>query len=188
MDRGGDRKVLAIFGGSFNPPHAAHQMAALYVLETQLVDELVCVPSFRHPFEKQLTPYEDRVEMCRRLVAPLGRASVSTIEEELGGEVSRTFTVLEALAARRPDAKLRLVIGADIVPERDKWWRWADIEALAPPIVLGRRGYLGGTGVELPEVSSTEVRARLAAGKSVEGLVPRSVIQYVEAKGLYRQP
>jgi nicotinate-nucleotide adenylyltransferase len=179
--------VLAIFGGSFNPPHVAHQMVGLYVLETQPVDHLVCVPSYRHPFDKHLAPYADRVEMCRRLVAPFGaRASVSTIEEELGGEVSLTLTVLEALASRNPGARLRFVIGADILPEVDKWWRWADIEALAPPIIVGRAGFPGPEGVTMPDVSSTEIRARLAAGQSVDSLVPRAIIEVLHMKGLYR--
>jgi len=63
---------VAIYGGSFNPPHVAHQLAALYVLETQPVDELWFVPCFKHPFEKALESFEDRLEMCRRAAAPLG--------------------------------------------------------------------------------------------------------------------
>ncbi len=181
--------TVAIFGGSFNPPHVAHQMACLYVLETQPVDHLLVVPTYRHPFDKQLAPFADRLEMCRRMVAPLGlRASVSTLEEELGGECSRTYSLLEALRTRYPDAALRLVIGADILRERDKWWRWADIEKLAPPIVVGRAGFPGPQGVELPAVSSTEIRARIGRGESVGALVPRSVIQYLEMKGLYGEP
>src|SRR5262249_21197575 len=114
-------KTLAIFGGSFNPPHVAHQMACLYVLETQPVDHLICMPAFLHPFDKALAPFGDRVEMCRLLVAPLGeRASVSTLEEEL--DDGRTLVLVEALRAREPEATLRLVIGADILRERDKWW------------------------------------------------------------------
>jgi nicotinate-nucleotide adenylyltransferase len=180
------KRTLAIFGGSFNPPHVAHQMACLYVLETQPVDHLVCVPAFRHPFDKALAPFADRVAMCRLLVAPLGgRASVSTLEEEL--DDGRTFVLLEALHAREPDATLRLVIGADILRERDKWWRWADIERLAAPIVLGRRGFPGPEGVELPAISSTDIRDRLARGAGVEGLVPRSIIHYLETKGLFGQ-
>src|SRR5262249_49274547 len=169
---------------SFNPPHVAHQMACLYVLETQPVDHLVCLPAFKHPFEKALAPFGDRVEMCRLLVAPLGeRASVSTLEREVGD--GRTLVVVEALRAREPAAALRFVIGADILRERDKWYRWADLERLAPPIVLGRRGFPGPDGVELPEISSTEIRARLTRGASVDGLVPRTILQYLHQKGLY---
>ena len=181
------KKWIAVFGGSFNPPHVAHQMVCLWVLETQPVDEILLVPTFRHPFEKQLAPFEDRVEMCRRMALPFGgRASVSTIEEELGGESSRTLVTLEALAARLVGCSLRLVIGADILRERDKWYRWADIEKLAPPIVVARPGFPGPEGSpELANVSSTDVRARLGRGEPVANLVPRSVLALIAEKGLY---
>jgi nicotinate-nucleotide adenylyltransferase len=177
--------VLAVFGGSFNPPHVAHQMACLWVLETQPIDGLLIVPTFRHPFDKPLAPFADRVEMCRRMAAALARVEVSTIEEDLGGE-GFTLHMLQALAARRREAQLRLVVGADILRETPKWYRWAEIEALAPPIVVGRSGF--GGGIELPDVSSTEIRARCARGLAIDGLVPRSVLEYIQRKGLYLQP
>ena len=182
------KKAVAVFGGSFNPPHVAHQMVCLWVLETQPVDEILLVPTFRHPFEKQLAPYADRLEMCRRMALPFGgRATVSAIEQELGGEASLTLVTLEALAARLTGCALRLVIGADILRERDKWYRWADIEKLAPPIVVGRPGFDTPDGApELAAVSSTEVRARLARGEPVHQLVPREVLAVISDKGLYR--
>jgi nicotinate-nucleotide adenylyltransferase len=179
--------TLAIFGGSFNPPHIAHQMACLYVLETQPIDHLICVPTFKHPFDKELLPFAHRLKMCELLVAPFGlRASVSRIEEELGGEFSRTHTMVEALRTRYPGVGLRLVIGADILLERDKWWRWADIAAMAPPVVVGRSGYPGDGGVELPAVSSSAVRAALAGGRDVSTLVPRTVLDYIREHALYQ--
>jgi nicotinate-nucleotide adenylyltransferase len=182
------RKTIAVFGGSFNPPHVAHQMVCLYVLETQPVDEVILVPTFRHPFEKQLAPFPDRVEMCRRLALPFGgRATVSTIEEDLGGEASLTLVTLQALAERLTGCRLRLVIGADILREREKWYRWPEIEELAPPIVVGRPGHPAPDGApELADVSSTDVRQRLAAGQPVAHLVPRGVLAYIVEKGLYR--
>jgi nicotinate-nucleotide adenylyltransferase len=180
-------RTIAVFGGSFNPPHVAHQMVCLWVLETQPVDEVLLVPTFRHPFDKQLAPFAERVEMCRRMARPLcGRAAVSTIEEELGGEASLTLVTLEALVARNEGCALRLVIGADILPEREKWYRWQDIERLAPPIVVGRPGFPGPEGApELAAVSSTEVRARIARGEPVDQLVPRGVAALIVEKGLY---
>jgi nicotinate-nucleotide adenylyltransferase len=151
---------------------------------------MVVVPTFRHPFDKELAPFQDRLEMCRRAMAALGpRVEVSDIEAEIGGESSRTLVTLQHLAGQRPDAKLRLVIGADILPEREKWWRWSEIEALAPPIVVGRQGYDVPDGlppVEVPGVSSTTIRQRLARGESIAGLVPRSVAVLIAERGLYR--
>ncbi|HEY6038658.1 MAG TPA: hypothetical protein VIV58_30455, partial [Kofleriaceae bacterium] len=96
---------IALFGGSFNPPHVAHQLVALYVLETQPVDELWFVPTFVHPFHKQLVPYEDRLAMCELAAAPLGpRVKVSRAEQELAQQpdfvASRTFDLVELLLAQ----------------------------------------------------------------------------------------
>lgn len=185
-------RQVAFFGGSFNPPHVAHQMVCLYVLETQPVDEILLVPCYRHPFDKVLASYEDRLEMCRLAAAPFGpRVQVSDVERELGGEASLTIHTLEALARRHPDVGWRIVIGADILPEREKWVRWDDIAALAPPIVVGRQGWTAerdadAGAVALPAVSSTEIRARAARGEAIDALVPRRVAAYIAARRLYR--
>lgn len=179
--------VVAIFGGSFNPPHIAHQMAALFVLETAGVDALWVVPTYRHPFNKSLVAFEHRVRMCELAFAAFGeRARVSQVERELASESSRTYDTLIELGRRHPGATFRLVVGADILGETDKWYRWDDIERLADPIVIGRRGYPGPDQLELPEVSSTEVRARLSRGESALPLVPRAVMNYIAERELYR--
>jgi nicotinate-nucleotide adenylyltransferase len=190
------RRTVAVFGGSFDPPHVAHVLACVYVAETQAVDELRVVPTFRHPFDKSLTPFEDRVEMLRLALGFLGaRVTISTIERDLAtpdGAPSLTLATLEALAAREPEVAWRLVVGADILRERGKWHRWDAIERLAPPLVLGRQGYETppelGRLVELPAISSTEVRTRLSRGEPADDLVPRRVLEYVSRRGLYRNP
>src|SRR3954454_10345368 len=132
---------VALYGGSFNPPHVSHQLAALYVLETQPVDELWFVPCFKHPFEKALEPFEDRLEMCRRAAAALGpRAQVSDIEGRLGGE-SRTLRTVTALQSERPDLELSLVVGADLVGELASWHGAKQLEQLVRFIVVGRNGF-----------------------------------------------
>ncbi len=179
-------RTVGLFGGSFNPPHVAHQMLALYVLETHDIDQLWMVPTYRHAFAKQLIDFTHRCRMCELLADGLGeRVRVSQIEAELGGDVSRTLDTLEALIERNPAVQFRLVIGADILAESRKWYRWDDIVALAPPIVVGRGGH-DDAGVALPPVSSTEIRERLASGRSVAHLLPRSVCAYISDHGLYR--
>src|SRR5688572_26936933 len=123
------RRTIGVFGGSFNPPHVAHQMVCLFVLETEAVDALWMVPTYAHPFGKALVGYDDRVAMCALAAAPFGgRVVVSRLEEEVarrpGFVASRTYDTMLALRAAEPDAALRLVIGADILAERDKWYRW----------------------------------------------------------------
>jgi nicotinate-nucleotide adenylyltransferase len=175
---------VAIYGGSFNPPHVSHQLAALYVLETQAVDELWFVPCFKHPFEKALEPFEDRLEMCRRAAAALGpRARVSDVEGRLGGE-SRTLRTVTALRTEEPSLEFCLVVGADLVGELPSWYGFAELERLVRFVVVGRTGFEGG-GPAMPEVSSSEVRERLRRGEPVDLLLPRSVLDYIRERKLY---
>ena len=195
MARGGSMTRVALFGGSFNPPHVAHQLVALYVLETQPVDELWFVPTYAHPFGKHLTAYEHRVAMCELAAAPLGpRARVSRAEAELaerpGFVASRTLDLVEYLAAQGHE--LRLVIGTDILGDAAKWYRWDDVVARAPLIVVGRAGHALPPGsiateITMPEISATRVRDLLSQGASgVTGLVPREVLRYIAQHHLYQ--
>jgi nicotinate-nucleotide adenylyltransferase len=182
---------VALFGGSFNPPHVAHQMLALYVLETTRIDQIWFVPCWRHPFQKPLAPFENRLRMCELACKGLGtRARVTEIERAIGGP-SRTLHTVRRLRKLHPSHNYSLVIGSDLVAEVPTWYRAADLQALVSFIVVGRRGAKGAADyspVTLPEVSSSEVRALLRAGKSAEGLVPRAVLDYIYRHGLYREP
>ncbi|HZU84148.1 MAG TPA: nicotinate-nicotinamide nucleotide adenylyltransferase [Polyangiaceae bacterium] len=182
---------VAIFGGSFNPPHVAHVLACALVLSVEEVDLLLVVPTYRHPFAKALEPFDDRVVMCELAMAWMPRVEVSRVEERLGGE-SRTLRTLEHLAAAHPGWKLRLVIGADLLLEAPRWFGFEEIERLAPPIVLARGGVrVDGVGPALlPDISSTQVRETIARGDwdQAARLVPRSVLAHVRSKGLYGAP
>jgi nicotinate-nucleotide adenylyltransferase len=178
---------IAIYGGSFNPPHVAHQLAIAYVLATGRIDELWMVPTFKHPFVKQLAPFGDRVRMCELAATPFRGVRVSRIEEELGGE-SYTLRTVRALMERHRDHRFSLVIGADLVAERERWHGWPELRELVPFIVIGRQGAqsVGVSEIELPDISSTTVRQRLAAGEPVDALVAADVLDYIRARGLYR--
>jgi nicotinate-nucleotide adenylyltransferase len=182
---------VAIFGGSFNPPHVAHVLACALVLGVEDVERVLVVPAFQHPFAKALAPFEDRVAMCRAAFASLPAVDVSRVEEELGGE-SRTLRTLEHLAKDHPDWAMRLVVGADILGEAPRWFGFDAITKIAPLLVLGRAGFdaPGAGPALLPEVSSTRVREAIARGAWSEAgqLVPRAVLAHVRAKGLYGAP
>lgn len=179
---------IGVFGGSFNPPHLSHVLALAVVLARFDVERLLVVPTFQHPFAKMLAPYEDRVEMCKLAMGWLPRVEVSRVEEELGGE-SRTLWTIEHLTKKYPGKPLRLIVGADIMVDSSKWFAFDRIVELAPPIVLGRVGidYPGAPQPVLPDISSTEVRAKLAAGALGEmaELVPSAVITYATTRRLY---
>jgi nicotinate-nucleotide adenylyltransferase len=180
---------IALYGGSFNPPHVAHQLSCAYVLATARprVDQVWMIPTFHHPFAKVLAPYADRVAMCER-AAPVfaGRVLVSRIEEELGGE-SYTLNTVKALRARHPDHQFALVIGADLVAERERWHGWPELKTLIEFIVVGRQGQPDvGAALDLPPVSSTELRALVARGETVDGWMDAGVVDYIRERGLYQ--
>jgi nicotinate-nucleotide adenylyltransferase len=179
---------VALFGGSFNPPHVGHQLASLYVLETAAVDELWLVPCFKHPFDKTLVSFEHRLAMCTRAAAALGpRVRITDCERQLGGE-SRTLRTVTALRAQHPDVEFSLVIGADLESEVPSWYGAEELRKLCPFIVIGRAGFPGGRGPAMPAVSSSDVRQRLRAGQPVDMLVPRAVLDYIQERKLYEEP
>lgn len=181
-------RAVAILGGSFNPPHVAHLMAAYWTLATQEVSEVWLLPSYRHPFGKELAPFDDRVRMCELAARAVRGVAVCTAERELADDplVGKTARTLEHLVAKHPDHAFTLVVGADVLPETDRWYRWDRVQELARIVIVGREGYPPVVGAPmLPAVSSTEIRARLARGDDVSGLVPRKVREYVAERGLY---
>jgi nicotinate-nucleotide adenylyltransferase len=181
---------VAVFGGSFNPPHVAHVLAAVYVLSTAPVDEVLVVPVYKHPFSKELAPFEDRLEMCRLAFAWIPGVVVSTVERELGGE-SLTLRTLEHLAKTNSTWSMRLLLGADVIADLPKWHRFDRISEIAPPLIVGRAGVAAKDAPApiLPRVSSTEVRDAIGRGGVGElaELVPRAVLAYAEERGLYRR-
>jgi nicotinate-nucleotide adenylyltransferase len=171
---------IAVYGGSFNPPHRAHAMVAEWVLSSRVADAVWLVPVFRHAFEgihgKTLAPYGQRVGWCQALAAEVGpRVAVSQVEALLPSP-SYTIDTLTHLSSEHPEHQFRLVVGADILDQVDSWKGWDRIAAQHTPIVVGREGYPSPPGVPLfPAVSSTAVRERLAAGESAEALLTPAV-------------
>ena len=175
---------IALFGGSFDPPHIGHLLAASYVLATEPIDELWLVPVERHPFAKPLVgSYDHRVELCERLAAQLSRTRVSRAEQESGQ--GRTVDLLEWLHRKHPQTRWALVLGTDLDAEKPQWKRFDRVEQLARIITVRRGGY-GEGAVAIPEISSTRVRALLKAGGDASQLVPRTVLQAIRDAGTYR--
>ncbi len=176
MARMGSR-TIGVYGGSFNPPHVGHALVVGWLQWTDRVDEVWLVPSYRHPFDKPLAPFEERVAWCRAMAADVGGSvRVSTVERRLPTP-SYTIDVLRALARESPALRLRLVVGADTLRQVHLWKDWAAIEREFAPLVVGRAGFPPRPDAPtFPDVSSTEVRRRLAAGEPVDHLLTRSVL------------
>lgn len=163
---------VAVYGGSFNPPHLGHAMVASWLLWTGRVDRVWLLPAYQHAFDKELAPFELRARLCRVMAAELDpRVEVCEVERELPTP-SYTYNTLSALAERHPGLRLRLVLGADNLSTVHLWHRWPELRARFDPILVGRQGSPEVPDApSFPDISSTEVRRRLAARQPVEHLL-----------------
>lgn len=185
---------LGVLGGTFDPPHVGHLLAASDAFEALALDRLLFIPAAAHPFKGDsvgATP-QQRLQMLALLIANDGRFGIDTIEIERPG-LSYTVDTLTDLARRYPDAQRFFLIGEDLVDQVATWRAPERLPELAEIVVLAR----GVTPVTAPthfrrlatrrvDVSSTEIRARARADLSLHGFVPDPVAAYIRDAGLYR--
>lgn len=185
------RPVVAVYGGSFNPPHLGHALVATALHLRADVDEVWWVPVYQHAFQdiqpKRLAPYRRRVAWCEGLAQRLGPwAQVSQAEADLPPP-SYTIDTLRYFESEYPNKQFRLVVGADVLNDTAGWQRWDRIEAEFSPIVVGRQGYtrpLPEPSLDFPAVSSTALRAALRRGAAVGHWLPAVVEAELKANGL----
>jgi nicotinate-nucleotide adenylyltransferase len=187
------RLRVGIFGGTFDPPHWGHLLLAETAREELRLDRVLFVPARVPPHKttRHVSPAPVRVRLLR--AALRGSAfEISRVELERPGP-SYTVDTLEAIARRMPGARLFLLIGADSLADLPTWREPARIARLATLAVARRPGVpdptsrvvvLGNPPVDL---SSSELRARVARGKSIRFRVPPAVERLVVSLGLYRR-
>jgi nicotinate-nucleotide adenylyltransferase len=182
---------VALYGGSFDPPHVAHVLAVAWLRSAAPVDAVWLLPVANHPHGKRTTDFALRVQMVRAAMSVFADGVEVRLDEAEPGATGRSLDLVQTLVARHPRHRFRFVLGTDQVAIRDRWHRFDALAALAPPIVLGRPGIPGAPGLEpaidLPDVSSTDLRRRVAHGESTAGLLPDAVRRLVDAHGLYRE-
>jgi nicotinate-nucleotide adenylyltransferase len=184
---------VALYGGSFNPPHVGHVLAAAYLVTVAGFERVVVVPVFEHAFDKALLDYVERIELCRLAFSQLKHVEVSSIESELP-RPSYTVSTVETLLQRHPEWQLNVVVGTDVLPEISRWHRTEELQRLAPLYVMGRSGYENAPSDKsvLPEVSSSEIRDWIRAPVTerrdavLRRLLPWAVRERIMARGLYR--
>lgn len=196
------RETVGVMGGSYNPPHCGHIAIARAVIAAGLADRVMLVLSPQNPLkagDSSLASDADRMAMLRLAVEGEPGLEASDIELSMP-RPSYTAATLRRLAAGYPGCRFRLIIGGDNWAIFDRWRESRFIADNFSPIVYPRPGSAltdaGGRplrdgadlleGVAEFDVSSTEVRRRLAAGESVDGLVPPAVANYIARHGLYR--
>lgn len=195
---------IGIFGGTFDPPHVGHLLAASDAIDALALDRVVFIPAAEQPLKAGMIVASalDRLAMLGLVIRDDPRFSVDAIEIERGG-LSFTVDTLRALRDRwREDRELALflLLGQDVLGTLPKWREPSAVGALAELAILTRTGHsVEGNAVVGPQVgggrivptrrvdvSSTEIRERVAAGKSIHGFVPDAVLEYVAERRLYR--
>ncbi len=186
-------------GGTFDPVHHGHLVAASEVAGRFELDEVVFVPT-GEPYEKEdtrVSPAEDRYLMTVIATASNPRFHVSRADIDRAGPTYTVDTLRDLHKAYGPDAQLFFITGADALAKILSWKDALEMLSLARFIGVTRPGYeltddhLPRDSVELVEVpamaiSSSDCRTRVAAGKPVWYLVPDGVVQYIAKRGLYR--
>ena len=185
---------LGVLGGTFDPPHVGHLLAASDAFEALGLDRLLFVPAASHVFKGQsvgASP-QQRLDMLALLVGDDARFGIDAIEIERVG-LSYTVDTLTDLARRYPDAERYFLIGEDLVDQMRTWRSPERIAELAEIVVLSRGGEpqtgkssFRRLGTRRVDVSSTETRDRARAGLSLHGFVPDAIAGYIRDAGLYR--
>jgi nicotinate-nucleotide adenylyltransferase len=189
---------LGLFGGTFDPPHVGHLLAASDAFEALHLDRVVFIPAASQPFKQGAVTASpsDRLTMLRLSLNHDPRFAVDAIEIDRGG-LSYTVDTLEALRARDPDTERFLLIGEDLAEQVATWHRAGRIAELATIVVLARgddegvkRDVTAMPIVRIAsrrvDVSSSEIRARVRAGLPLTGFVTEAVADYIRSAALYR--
>jgi nicotinate-nucleotide adenylyltransferase len=182
---------LGVFGGSFDPIHHGHLIAAAALAEELALDEVRLVVAREQPLKqgRHAAPAEDRAAMVALGVAGHERLRADRSELARPGP-SYMVDTLKAFRTGRPDAELVLLLGADAAATLSAWRSPGEVRALARVEVFARGGSDGGPGVpQVPrvEISSSAIRERVRQGRSIRYWVPEAVAAYIADHGLYRE-
>jgi nicotinate-nucleotide adenylyltransferase len=189
---------IGIFGGSFDPVHNAHVALARQALTELSLDELIWLPAGQ-PWQKSrsIAPVADREAMVRLATSGEPRFVLSRIEVERSGP-SFTIDTVRELRLQRPGASWHLVIGQDQYAGFHTWHGWEELLGLVTLAIANRPGArlnadpqvlrVPHEAVALPmmDISSTDIRSRLACGQGIDGLVPAPVARYIARHHLYQ--
>jgi nicotinate-nucleotide adenylyltransferase len=195
-------KRIGVFGGTFDPIHNGHLVAASEVAHALALGEVIFVPTGQ-PWQKEyrdLAPAEDRYLMTVIATASDALMSVSRVDIDRLGETYTVDTLTDLRAARGTEAEFFFIMGADALAGIKSWRNTENLFSMAHFVGCTRPGhpvdvdslkedFKGDfTLIEIPalEISSTACRERVKTGRPIRYLVPDGVIQYIAKRGLYR--
>ncbi len=191
---------IGIYGGTFDPVHHGHLILARDAMEQLNLARMIFVPAAISPHKLARSPDADgahRLAMLRAATAGEERFAVDPCELGRAGPSYTVDTLLDLRRRLPPETALFYLIGEDNVPKLDTWHRIAELRALATFVVFRRADrpvapILAGPGTDFPtlarrlDLSATEIRNRVAAGRSIRYFVPESVAAIIDREGLYR--
>jgi nicotinate-nucleotide adenylyltransferase len=187
---------VGILGGTFDPPHLGHTALAHGVRRALGLDRVLLMVAnvpWQKTADQVVTPAEDRFAMAVAAVADEEGLDASRLELDRGG-VTYTVDSLEQLHRERPGDELFLIVGSDVVARLASWHRADELDTLCAIVAVVRPGAprndrpgVQWVDVVTPDVSSTAIRARVAAGESIDGLVAPAVAEYIANHGVYRR-
>jgi nicotinate-nucleotide adenylyltransferase len=197
---------VAVLGGTFNPPHIAHLLCASEAADQLGLDRVILMPVFTPPHKEvpEDPGAEVRVELCELAAAGDERLEVSRLEIDRGGS-SFTVDTLRELHARHPEHELIFIVGGDMAVSLPTWKEPRAVLELAKLAIAERSGALRRDVIErltaeygedvtdrldffdMPrmDISSSDIRRRVAAGRTIRYLVPDAVADHVARHGLY---
>jgi nicotinate-nucleotide adenylyltransferase len=184
---------LGLYGGTFDPIHHGHLILAREAIETLDLEQLVFIPAALSPHKLTTAPVPGalRRDMVAAAIAGEPRFTLDDSEIRRGGH-SFTIDTVEHLRALHPGAELYYFIGEDNVAALHTWRRIDELRQLVRFVVFGRGD--DSTPGEFPrlsrriDISATEIRSRVARGRSIRYLVPESVRALIEQHHLYQDP
>lgn len=192
-------KKIGFLGGAFDPIHLGHLIIAQDAHEQAELDSLYLVPTAQSPLKANTPHSTDQQRMDMLVAATKELPQFGIIDDELkrGGE-SFTYDTVASLRERWPTDRLFWIIGADQVQQLPRWHRIADLIKIVEFICVGRPGHKLEYPIGIPherlftinshafDVSSTEIRSRIAAGRSSRFYLPQAVNDYIEKESLYQ--
>ena len=195
-EEAGRRRRVGVMGGTFDPIHNGHLVAASEVQQSFELDEVIFVPTGQPWMKQDVSPAEHRYLMTVIATASNPRFTTSRVDIDRGG-ITYTIDTLRDLRKQHPDADLFFITGADAVAQIVEWKDVEELWELAHFVAVSRPGHAlsirglpeqGVSSLEVPAlaISSTDCRRRVDRGFPVWYLVPDGVVQYISKHHLYR--
>lgn len=173
---------IALFGGSFDPPHLGHVLAACYARVVAQVDEVWVAPVAKHAYGKAISPWEQRWRLCEAAFATL--PFVRLCDDERNNAGGYTIDLIEHLRQKYPHNHWLLVGGTDTARDLMNWHRGPELITLIEVIPVPRRGY-DDHPAALPQISSSLIRERLMRQEDISQLVPPAVADLITKQRWY---